>query len=291
MRQQTAARLAFTLIELLVVIGIIATLIGLLVPAVMKAQLAAYRANTRSEIAMLDAALKEKFYFKYKFYPPSRITLPPTSPQDQAVIKKMFPRISFTSGPGTLASTYGPFTGPVTLTGDQCLVWFLGGINVGTAAQPNLKGFSLDPANPSNAAVGWEGPMFTFAQNRLVGNPNQALSYLDYFGKRPYAYFSSTPSSGSATGYGNDCNSPPLAWIGGTPQGIPNGPYQISATGGASNGPSYINPDSFQIISAGADLNFGPGPGPLPGKGSGGTLPGPAQDDLANFSDTQLGGY
>lgn len=243
-------RSAFTLIELLVVISIIGVLIGLLIPAVMKVRITAFRTNTTIELTQLDAACKA-FYARYRIYPPSRITLPPTSAQDVTVLKTMFPRCS---NPGAVA--WG-VTG--ALSGDECLVFFLGGIN--------QQGFGTgDPTNPANLSGGKDGPFYNFQGGRLVNGLNGHPAYKDYFGNKPYAFFSST------NGYANDC----AGYMSG-------GPY-LSAAG------VFIKPDSVQIISAGADSTFGPG-GSIITSGSGGSLPLAARDDLANFAGSGLGAY
>lgn len=248
--RSTSRRIGFTLIELLVVIAIIGTLIGLLIPAVMKARMAAYRTNTGIEITQLDAACKA-FAQKYSgMYPPSTITLPPTSPQDVTVIKRMFPRINLG------AVNWGSATG--TLSGDECLVFFLGGFN--------QQGFGQDPTNPSSFASGKDAPFFNFQSARITAGSNGHPAYLDYYRTNRYAFFSST------NGYPNAC-----------PALMASGPY-LQAPG------VFMKPDSVQILSAGENRLFGPG-GTILTAGAGAGLPANGRDDLANFSGGILGGY
>jgi prepilin-type N-terminal cleavage/methylation domain-containing protein len=256
---RTSRRLGFTLIELLVVIAIIGTLIGLLIPAVMKVRSVASRTGTQSDIMQLDSACKA-FQTKYGFYPPSQITLPPSTPQDQAIIKRMFPRI--TPANMSSAATWG-ITG--TLTGDECLVFFLGGIN--------MKGFSTDPTNPNNTTVAWDAPFYNFQSSRMMTGANGHPAYRDYWQKGPYIYFSTSRMN---TYVASDCTGSSNTFMG-------SGPY-LSAPG------AFINPQTFQIFSAGQDGIFGPG-GNVLANGGGSGLPVAAQDDQANFSGGVLAGY
>ena len=55
---------AFTLVELLIVIGIIAILIGILIPVVNSARKSAYAASTRNQIQVLSNAI-DRYYTDY----------------------------------------------------------------------------------------------------------------------------------------------------------------------------------------------------------------------------------
>jgi hypothetical protein len=196
-------------------------------------------------------------------------------------LKHMFPRCNDTWvnqgipwGPGVAANQPA-----VTLEGEQCLVFFLGGLQTNTNP-PGCLGFSSDPNNPMSAPFGGEtrkGPYFNFKNNRLGLGPNNGfLMYNDPFGT-PYAFYSSYRVKNGYSKYGtNDC---PLA----ASLGLNQGPY-VSSTA-AATGTQYYNPDTFQIISAGQNKLFGPGglwTAQNPTNKAG-------QDDFSNFNGLRLG--
>ncbi len=127
------------------------------------------------------------------------------------------------------------------------------------------------------------GPFYEFMTNRLVRlHGNAFYSYLDAFGQQPYAYFS---SYGRRNGYNkyfthlgdSDCSRLGV-W-----------PYARSL----AEKPDYINANSFQIISAGADGKFGRGsilPNGLTWDPKDTSRLDPAgRDDQANFHSLLLG--
>lgn len=347
-------RPGFTLIELLVVIAIIGILAGLLTGAVMKAVAKADDVRCVSEISQLAAAV-QNFYAKHGFYPPSRLLLcqdlnrlrqfqqsPPNPPavvqlaQDsEYYISKMFPRctdvwlknataplpragIDWAGGAWTGVNNNNNFA---TLYGDQCLVFFLGGIPTNTAGVNGATGFSDSPTNPSTLGGSRLQPWFNFDSSRLVNlrgnlraganapapggtNIGQFFSYFDTYSVNnpvgePYAYFSSCKTLNGYNKYaalGSDCprhpssRPTPGALWGAMWAGLPvNGglPAPLNETNKAGTGsnlasiPSnpqdvwpyaegpgrYLNPDSFQIISAGANHTFGMGTPPAGGPG------------------------
>jgi hypothetical protein len=129
----------------------------------------------------------------------------------------------------------------VTLEGDQCLVFFLGGIQSSNEGKLECLGFSTHGLNPAQEGRDRVAPIYDFKPSRLSAQSNGYFVYLDAYGKAPYAYFSSYKTRNGYNRYGqSDCSS------------IPDGPYHDG------NG-NYYNPETFQIISAGADGKFGRG--------------------------------
>jgi prepilin-type N-terminal cleavage/methylation domain-containing protein len=345
-----ARRAAFTLVELLVVMAIIAVLMALLLAAVMKAMSKGDEVRARSDITGLQTAI-EHFQSDFKVdYIPSRIVLHEdmnyavNSPNPLIAnferdslqyLQRLWPRLAGSNRGGTVGVDWngdgviqtGP-AGTYYLEGDQCLVFFLGGIPGGAptgAVIPGRPGpatelgFATDPTDPSippavNAPR--KVPFFDgFQSARLLDRTgNHFYSYKDIWGKNVYAYFSSykTPN-----GYFRYVNYPAAV--------IPNNtgsdcstlgvsPYADSLAGSLH----CLNPNSFQIISAGANGVFGRGSLPTYSQGdpapiwtnlqAGGTpatwgaknppnspaaslpnLKDMGKDDLGNFHGTFLG--
>jgi prepilin-type N-terminal cleavage/methylation domain-containing protein len=324
MRQFNAGRRAgLTLIEVLVVIAIIALLAGLLLGAVMKARDAGPRAQTKAEIGQLGVAAEQ---FKHTYdvhYIPSGLVLTmagaynPNNPahrESRDFIAKVWPKgwsTFFNLPPAKDQVTGQPIT-EIWLDGNQTLVFLLGGIPPGpdpnngevfSHAYPpppgkvnypfppyfagNRSGFRNSPVDPLNAAGGFaavpgdqaKGPYFDFKSDRMKGG-----DYFDPYGT-PYVFFGSKN--------GNDYNV--FAVFAGVI------PTYTAPDGGWGPGPTgsikpfvgldgkYLNPNGFQILSAGKDQRFGGGAVYDPGVGdySPGAVGG---DHLSNFARGQLGG-
>jgi prepilin-type N-terminal cleavage/methylation domain-containing protein len=299
-RSRRTPRSAFTLIELLVVIGIIAVLVSLSAAAVLKILDLVPQVSTRTDISQLDAALGA-FMNDYQLQdpPPSYLILredlnypphytdPVTGPfelRSHQFLKRVFGKNLGSAGVIDWNGD-GVANGPWFLEGEQCLVFYLGGIP-NTAAMaggspPQCQGFSTNNLNPAAAGGSRKGPYFNFLSSRLVpGTTYNAtkmspfLVYLDAYKpstgvQLPYAYFS---SYGVSNGY----NALDGQYIGAKPYWTAQ-----NATGAPTQ---YTNPNQYQIISAGKDGVFGGGLW-LPGSGATGA----GRDDQANFSAKLLG--
>jgi general secretion pathway protein G len=258
----------FTLIELLVVLTIIAILVSLTAVAVLKFMGEGRKLETRHDIQQLSVAV-EAFKTKFNAYPPSRIRLafntsqytidPPVlqaglDADSMAFMKQMFPR-AFDTWSSTTAGVgipwlpgMGPATPPVTLEGDQCLVFFLGG-QQGTQNNVNgILGFSTTPTNPCDLGTGI-GPFYEFKPARLFARPNGAFAYNDPYGN-PYAYFSSYKTRNGYNRYFSALANSDCATAGVWPYADPTSP-------GPFPNMHYLNPSTFQIISAGPPNPFG----------------------------------
>jgi prepilin-type N-terminal cleavage/methylation domain-containing protein len=289
-------RSAFTLIEMLVVIAIIAVLASLLLVGVMAILRKGPEVKNRNDILQLSEGL-QRFYAKHKFYPPDRIKLcskwsnyTPGNPLDalsMSYLGTIWPNLdrtqTFNWGGGAA------FTEGVILEGDQCLVFFLGGMPNGAGLPP--QPFFNNPANPT-VAIGTSTDRvkyFDFDGARCVpmrGAGNPFPSYLDSHAinndnvsrkKSPFIYFS---SGKRPDGYTMTPNSITIF-----PASNPTGtiPY-IQQLPTATSPAKFYNSTSFQLISAGPDGFFGPGGAWTPGGGNLAT-----KDDISNFSDNNLG--
>lgn len=272
-QRQKIDRRAFTLIELLVVIAIIAVLVSLTAAAVMRFFAVGTRTANAHDMSQLQRALEE-FKAKYHVYPPDQILLAntrsaydshPLGKKSFTYLSKIWPNLDFNgldwSGDGSL-----PASG-VVLEGDQCLVFFLGGIQ--SKSPKACLGFSANPKSPTKLTANGNKllPMYDFKAARLYqrgGSP--FFSYLDAYADdantgKPYIYFSS--------GLAENAYNPNYSQLGVKPYIRTTTPYI-----------QFFSPKTFQLISAGEDLQFGPGGTYDPANP---VVPQQAMDDVASF--------
>jgi hypothetical protein len=264
-----------TLVELLVVLAIIAVLVALLSGAILKTLSQGPQLQTRSDLTQLSDALgtfQAKFGLRYP--PPSQIKLCSLKSQygnaqldkdSIQYLQSMFPRMADTWS-GTVNNSYSNTngiywgqnpttgqpttlpTGGVTLTGDQCLVFFLGGLQTTVNGTTGCLGFSTNPNDPAAQGGDRIGPFYDFKPIRLVPGANGSATaaaffqYNDTWGS-PLLYFSSYKTRNGYNRYGVGADSPPGLSV--SPYSSPNG--------------IFYNSDTFQIISAGVNKSFGAG--------------------------------
>jgi prepilin-type N-terminal cleavage/methylation domain-containing protein len=303
-RSRKGQRSAFTLVELLVVIAIIAVLVSLTAAAVMRVLGKIPEVQTRTDIGMMDQAMAS-FMADYGLQnpPPSMLLLSEDGSQ--------YPKLMSNTATAALATqtvkflqewfgksfnVYGKYDWngnstidqPYTLYGQQCLVFYLGGIPTYTASgtigmtgfSPNVAVSTANPMGPATPAVSGtqrKGPYFPFVTSRLVATA-PFPTYLDAWQAKPtpnvYAFFS---SRGKMNGY-NPLDCAKLAF-----------PYYEPLPSGQ---PSYTNNNRYQILSAGQDGIFGGQTNAtaygFPWNPASGAT-GHGADDQSNFSASLLG--
>jgi len=297
-----AARFAFTLLELLIAISIIAVLAGLILTVASSASIKAHNAQVTSDIQSLVAGIAA---FKQRFgvEPPSSINLYEQQggwagdARSMGLIRQIWPQFDFTyaaesgaidiNGNGTTNDT-------ISLSGVECLVFFLGGVPV--INSPNgggaPTGFSQNPADPFNRTGSNRLSFTEFDVSRLFLYPpaNTVVSgflthstnaYKDTLSTQtqPYLYLSSY--GGQGYNVAGELSSPPL----GTFVDI----YRQGPSGSTPPSPPW-NANSFQIISPGGDQQYGTGGEYETGDPKGllvGTR-GVERDNITNFSSGVL---
>lgn len=285
-------RAGFTLVEALVVTAIMAILFGLATGAVMRGLRAAEDAKVGVEIRQLEASIAAaKKHFGVEQLP-SAMRLrknnfyninDPLEKRTKDYLSQMFPRMPFATtndgivrvdwnGTGTTSPSQDLNLGPA-----ETLVFFLGGRN-------GTEGWSPNPLNPMTGAGTRVAPFYEFNPDRMsIGQSNFRVYRDSYNPGRPFLYFTSYRS-------GNDYS--PLDVYTGSPEGVVSAFREPGATG------RFINPNSFQILSAGRDGQFGnftltaANPFILWRNGAFTTFPAAnaaaINDNLANFHPTKL---
>lgn len=261
-------RTGFTLIELLMVVTIIAILLAMLIPAVGSVISTARIAEVRTDIGSLEGALTQ-FKTKYGRFPPSSIILEESgagwTAESISDIRAMF-GVTFSFGIARDINGDGDMTDSLELTGAECLVFFLGGVQ--------NTGFSNTSSDPfSTAAGGRTKPFYDFNISRFMdGDTDGMMEYRDSLQNQtnPFWYMSA-----STSGAYN------LADL------VPSGMTAVYSL----NGDNYKK-GAFQIISPGYDGQYGLGGNYDPNNTDElATTLGRAveQDNITNFHSAQLG--
>jgi hypothetical protein len=243
-----------------------------------------------SDISALSQGLES---FKLKFamdYVPSRIRLCKNrrdynlknqlDSDSFAYLNRLWPRLDWSQPIDWSGGAKGFVS--AELEGDQCLIFFLGGIPKIVMDRHECTGFSTNPRFPAQPG-GERVNFFELDSRRLVLlHDNPFFSYRDVYGVKPYAYFSSYRTKSGYNRYHallgkSDCDLLGI-W-----------PYAEALT----PFPRYLNPESYQIISAGWDCKFGPGTELPSGQtwtpATANLIAPEGRDDRANFYDRALG--
>lgn len=316
-------RKGFTLVEILTVVIIIGILISLLVPSLAAAFRTAKRAQVNAEMDALKVGLKKfqgdnsipatsrvvcseagnysEAFFNAQLAPADAAVAIAETPRTLTAFRSIFPkvRLSTTGSPGPIPGIgFYDFNGngkldtkPYVLGGEECLVWWLGGIPQPTGTAFGMIGFAAVLGNPFQPSLYFdangkpvtpprEASYYEFPSGRLVdpdgdGVPGFADPYSVPNRSRMYAFFSDSISGIRPDDCGNDME----------PEGSARSPwagFNLSAANVASQAPNpytagpVLPTDSagnlipgyvptvwqgggWQIICAGDDGLFGSG--------------------------------
>ena len=288
--RQPQARPGFSLIELMVVMVIIGILLALLLPAINNVTTGTQTAQIKVEIEKMAQGVAE-FKTQYGQEPPSGIILSEAGgawdTQSTIAIQTMWPQFDFTidrdlddDGTAGEADPDGDGNPGMKLTGDECLVFFLGGVDtLGPTADAVADGFSSNPSDPFSSGGNRVAAFVEFDPDRFVDTDGDgANSYTDIYEDTtvPYLYLSSY--NGRRYRVLNDAdidnNGVPELYLSidsdgnGTEdeqgyavymQKDPNSLIPNSSTSTPEDGEVAWNKNGFQIICAGADGEFGCG--------------------------------
>lgn len=311
----------FTLIELLMVILIIGVLASLLLAAVFKVLGKTDEVRNRNDISQLNSAVvffQSKFQVDHipsliilcetlddyynNSYPGENLNPRSNLHRDSvAYLTRLWPRLIGTGfdmnmppRPIRFWNATTPFargidwngnnaidSGAMLLEGDQCLVFFLGGIPDNISGTAGCLGFSTNPTSPATPGGDRIGPLFEFATTRLsilplpMGYPmflnatrsTLHYSYQDTYGSNVFAYFSGYRTANQYNRYFSQTagvNFRPFSdclYLGfvnsASVPAFANGIWPHAEV--LAPAPRFLNPKSFQIVSAGRNGIFGVG--------------------------------
>jgi len=296
----------FTLVELLVVIAIIAMLAGLVTGAAVMARGAAKRAVIAMEINQLEQACQ---MYKEKFG-----EYPPDFTNQNAVLRHLaraFPRYQPGISTGAPTNDWAGFYADVfavwqlagtpmdvnNLSPASALTFWLGGMPTWSATNTltGFNGFSANPLNPFDNGASRINKFYDFALtpqtsifvNQLMYYPtgvtgNTATNSYVYFRAENGNY--TLDGSPMPTGTMKSYLPPPS-----TALVLPAADWRLMQVAPYV----WINPQSFQIFSAGLDATYtaptGAGAGPLQFPTGGNYDPaGRTYDDITNFAGGTL---
>ena len=256
--QSRAARSGFTLIELMVVIVIIAILMALILPALNGVRIRARQTQVAAEITQLDQAIAS-FKAQFGVEPPSSIYIPVSGGTWDSIsrskIRSIWPQFNFDARGGLAASVPD-----LHLSGAECLVFFLGGMQSPAGSPKAVFGFSKNPRTPwTSGGTNKDGPYFEFDAGRFVDVDGDGLfEFVDTLPDQavPYLYLS---SQGKTYGKVNKGGATLAEQDDFDVLRGPANPDDLQSVYLKTDGSTPQRAHGYQIISPGIDGAYGPG--------------------------------